>query len=386
MIKDFDNHLPVRVRFGDGVAASLPALVSGQGWSHVFVIVDEGLAAHNPAVAALLEELAVTASLTIHEKPPGEPTIASADAACTALAGSAAEVVIAIGGGSVMDTAKAARSCVQQGVDLTTFLGGERVFPEPDIPMIAVPTTAGTGSEVSGGAVFTDPARGVKAGIAHPNLRATWAFVDPRLTHTMPPAMTAHTGIDALAQAIAAVIARVSTPIGDAIAFEAVRLIGRSLTVAYRNPLDVDARSEMMCAATMAGLAMNISDCTAEHSLGQAIGGLTGAPHGLTVGLVLAETLERERHQVPELLERVADALGAPPGEVADGSRCVDAVRRLLQDLDFPVLSDLELTPDDSDRLARAALDDYFITMSPATWTFEEVRAAFDSAFSLARR
>jgi alcohol dehydrogenase len=142
----------------------------------------------------------------------------------------------------------------------------------------------------------------------------------------------------------------------------------------------------MMCAATMAGLSMNISDCTAEHSLGQAIGGLTGAPHGLTVGLVLAETLERERHQVPELLERVADALGAPPGEVADGSRCVDAVRRLLQDLDFPVLSDLELTPDDSDRLARAALDDYFITMSPATWTFEEVRAAFDSAFSLARR
>lgn len=386
MVKDFGNHLPVRVQFGDGVAATLPGLVTDQGWSNVFGIVDEGLAMYNPAVAVLLEELGAKTNLTVHDKPPGEPTIAMADAACAALADSAPDVIVAIGGGSVMDTAKAARACVQQGVDLTSFLAGERRFLEPDIPMITVPTTAGTGSEVSGGAVFTDPSRGVKAGIAHPHLRATWAIVDPQLTHTMPPAMTAHTGIDALAQAIAAVIARVSTPIGDAIALEAVRMIGKSLTTAYVNPTDAEARSQMMCAATMAGLAMNISDCTAEHSLGQAIGGITGAPHGLTVGLVLAETLERERHQVPELLERVADALGEPPSEAADGTRCVLAVRRILHDLEFPVLSSLNLGREDSDRLALAALDDYFITMSPVPWTYEEVRHAFDTALSLTSR
>jgi alcohol dehydrogenase len=89
---------------------------------------------------------------------------------------------------------------------------------------------------------------------------------------------------------------------------------------------------------------------------------------------------------VPELLERVADALGEPSGDAADGSRCVAAVRRLLHDLAFPVLSDLDLTPEDSDRLTVAALDDYFITMSPTPWTYEEVRAAFDDAFSLASR
>ena len=386
MVKDFDNHLPVRVRFGDGLAESLPGLLVDQAWAEVFCLVDEGLAAHNPGVAALFEELAATVTLTVHEKPAGEPTIAMADAACAALAGSAADVILAVGGGSVMDTAKAARTCVQQGLDLTAFLAGDRSYPVPEVALIAVPTTAGTGSEVSGGAVFTDPARGVKAGIAHPNLRATWALVDPRLTHTMPPAMTAHTGIDALAQAIAAVIARVSTPIGDAIALEAVRMIGESLTTAYRDPFNTEARSQMMCAATMAGLAMNISDCTAEHSLGQAIGGLTGAPHGLTVGLVLAETLERERHHVPELLERVADALGEPPSETPDGARCVTAVHRILSELDFPVLSSLELSREDSDRLTLAALDDYFITMSPEPWTYDDVRWAFDTAFALTER
>ncbi len=327
MVKDFGNHLPVRVRFGDGLAASLPTLVTDQGWSNVFVLVDEGLTTHSPAVAALLEGLNASSNLTVHEKSPGEPTIAMADAACAALADCATDVIVAIGGGSVMDTAKAARCSVQQGVNLTTFLAGIRSYAEPDTPMITVPTTAGTGSEVSGGAVFTDPVQGIKAGIAHPNLRATWAIVDPQLTHSMPPAMTAHTGIDALAQAIAAVIARVSTPIGDAIALEAVRMMGESLTTAYLNPTDAAARSQMMCAATMAGLAMNISDCTAEHSLGQAIGGITGAPHGLTVGLVLAETLDRERHHVPELLERSpmhwANPQATPPTGPVASRRCV---------------------------------------------------------------
>jgi alcohol dehydrogenase len=131
---------------------------------------------------------------------------------------------------------------------------------------------------------------------------------------------------------------------------------------------------------------MNVSDCSAEHSLGQAIGGLTHAPHGLTIGLVLAETLDRERAFVAPQLERVATAMGEPEDGTSDGSRAVRAVKRLLKNLDFPVLSDLDLNEADLDTLTELALADYFITMAPEPWTTGEVRACFAGALGLKSR
>ena len=136
----------------------------------------------------------------------------------------------------------------------------------------------------------------------------------------------------------------------------------------------------------MAGLTMNISDCTAEHSLGQAIGGVKHVPHGLTIGLVVAETLERERHHVPEQLERVADAMGEPDDGSKDGSRAVRAMRRVLADLNFPVLSSLGITADDIDHLADLAIADFFITQAPVPWTKQEVVDAFNAALALTSR
>ena len=123
----------------------------------------------------------------------------------------------------------------------------------PDVALVAVPTSAGTGSEVSGGSVVSDPAAGRKNGIANANLRAQYALVDPLLTHSMPPSMTANTGIDALAQAIAAVVAKVRTPIGDAIALEAVRMMTPALVAAQRDGTDAGARAAMSCGSMMAG-------------------------------------------------------------------------------------------------------------------------------------
>src|SRR5205823_13959442 len=117
---------------------------------------------------------------------------------------------------------------------------------------------------------------------------------------------------DALAQAIAATLVTVHTPIGDGIALESIRLAVGALPRVVRDGSDTDARSAMACASLLAGLSMNLSDCGAEHSLGQALGGAFGLPHGLTIGLVLAETLDRERRYAPEQLERVADAMGLP--------------------------------------------------------------------------
>jgi len=387
-IPAFGNHLPVKVRFGEGVASTLPDVLTELGASRVLLMVDEGIERFNPAAAVLLGELASRpgVSVTRFDKPPAEPTIDMVDDATRALSASGATALVALGGGSVIDTAKAARLCAQLGCSFREFLAGTPLYPVPEVALVAIPTSAGTGSEVSGGSVVSDPEAGRKNGIANANLRAQVALVDPLLTHSMPPTMTANTGIDALAQAIAAVVAKVRTPIGDAIALEAVRIMTPALVAAFRDGTDADARSGMSCGSMMAGLAMNISDCTAEHSLGQAIGGVKHVPHGLTIGLVLAETLERERAHVPDLLERVADAMGEPDDGTGDGSRCVRAVRRILADLDFPVLSSLGFVEADLDRLADLALADYFITMSPVPWTRAEVVGAFEAALSIGSR
>ncbi len=387
-ITAFNNHLPVKVRFGEGVAETLPAVVAELGASKVFLMVDKDIEKFNPAAAKLIDQMNAAAGITVtlFEKPAGEPTIQMVDDAIAALKAAGSDVVVALGGGSVIDTAKAARLCAQLNTTFREFQSKAPVYPAPTLPLIALPTSAGTGSEVSGGSVISDPEAGRKAGIANGNLRAQVALVDPVLTYSMPPSMTANTGIDALAQAIAGIIAKCSTPIGDAIGYEAVRMMTPALVAAFKDGNDKVARAGMASGSMMAGLTMNISDCTAEHSLGQAIGGLKHVPHGLTIGLVLVETLTREAKIVPEKMERVADAMGVPQDGTKDGSRCVNAVSKILAELQFPVLSSLGFVEGDIDELAEIALKDFFITQAPKPWSKQEVVDAFMSALKLESR
>ena len=387
-ITAFNNHLPVKVRFGQGVAETLPAVVAELGASKVFLMVDKDIEKFNPAAAKLIDQMKAASAIavTLFEKPAGEPTIQMVDDAIAALKAAGSDVVVALGGGSVIDTAKAARLCAQLNTTFREFQSKAPVYPAPTLPLVALPTSAGTGSEVSGGSVISDPEAGRKAGIANGNLRAQVALVDPVLTYSMPPSMTANTGIDALAQAIAGIIAKCSTPIGDAIGYEAVRMMTPALVAAFKDGNDKVARAGMASGSMMAGLTMNISDCTAEHSLGQAIGGLKHVPHGLTIGLVLVETLTREAKIVPEKMERVADAMGVPQDGTKDGSRCVNAVRKILAELQFPVLSSLGFVEGDIDELAEIALKDFFITQAPKPWSKQEVVDAFMSALKLESR
>ena len=384
----FNNHLPVKIKFGNGISKSLPSVINELNAKNILLMVDDGIEKFNPAAADLINLLKSEKgfSISVFAKPAGEPTIDMVDEATAALAKSGADCVVALGGGSVIDTAKAARLCAQLGVKFREFSASPPKYPEPKIPLIALPTTSGTGSEVSGGSVISDPVAGRKAGIANGNLRAQFALVDPELTHSMPPTMTANVGIDALAQAIAGIIAKCSTPIGDAIGYEAVRMMTPALVAAYKNGNDKEARAAMSAGSMMAGLTMNISDCTAEHSLGQAIGGLKHVPHGLTIGLVLVETLMREAKVVPEKMERIADAMGVADDGTKDGSRAVKAVSKILAQLDFPVLSSLGFTESDLDELSDLAMKDFFITQAPKPWSKEEVVTAYKSALALTKR
>jgi len=285
-----------------------------------------------------------------------------------------------------MDTAKTARLCADHGGPYASWPGSGRSYEPPKRPLVLIPTTAGTGSEVSGGAVITNEATHIKAGIASPNLRAQHALVDPALTYGLPRTPTRDAGVDALAQAIAGVVVKARTPIGNGVGLEAVRLAAGALPAVCADGSNAEARQQMACASLLGGLVMNISDCGSEHSIAQALGGRFGIPHGLTIGLVLAESMDHDRHAVPELFERVADALGEPDDGSGDGSRAVRGVRRILREIDFPVLSSIGVTEDDLDELAANAMDDYFITVAPNPWSQADVVDCYRAALAITAR
>lgn len=384
-IPPFGNHLPVRIRFGEGAVAQLPEILRAEGASHTFVIVDE-VVQEIPQVAAALGAIEAGGStVTRWLKAPGEPLVREVEDAAAQLAASGADAMVAIGGGSSMDVAKTARLVAGQGGPYRRFVAGGIAYEPPGIPLVLIPTTSGTGSEVSGGAVITDE-QDRKAGIANPLLRAQHALVDPELTYGLPGAPTMYAGIDALAQAIAGIAVTARTPIGNGIALEATRLAAVALPAVVRDGTDRVARSQMACASLLAGLAMNISDCGSEHSIAQAIGGKYHLPHGLTIGVVLAETMDHDRRAVPELFERIADALGEPGDGNGDGFRAVRGVRRILAEIGFPTLGSLGVGEADLDELAELALADYFISVSPEPWTKQDVIDCYRAALAVERR
>jgi alcohol dehydrogenase len=376
VIEAFAAHLPVRIRFGEGVAEQIPELI---GDRRALAIV-EGPVAGIPAVAA------ATAGLEVLAKPPGEPTFELISATAELVREHAPQVIVAIGGGSALDLAKAARLVAGQGEPFPRFVAGEVEVLPPSVELITVPTTSGTGSEVSGGAVVVDVEHGRKLGAAHPLMRAQDAVVDPLLTLGLPRDATAWTGADALAQAIGGVIVSNGNPLSVAVGLEACRHVAAGLARAVADGGDRQARVEMSLGSLMAGLAMNLSDCGADHALGHSIGSTLGLPHGLTVGLVLAETLEINRPHCAERLERVADALGEPAGGSGDGSRAISAVRRLLSEIGLPTLREAGVEDRHVDRLVELSLTDYCLTVNPREWGESDVRAAYAAALALDRR
>jgi alcohol dehydrogenase len=375
MIPGFQAALPVRVSFGDGVVSQLGDVVAAR---RALVIVEEPVAAI-PAVAQAI------AGMVVHVKPAGEPTYDVIADAARAVEEARPEVIVGIGGGSALDVAKAARLVAGQGESFERFCDGAVQVEPPRVDLVAVPTTSGTGSEVSGGAVVVDPVERRKRGVAHPLMRAQHALVEPLLTVGLPPEPTAHTGVDALAQAIGGVIASNGSVLSAAIGLEACRHVAAGLERAVRDGGDLEARRELALGSLMAGLAMNLSDCCADHALGHSIGSTYGLPHGLTVGLVLAETLEVNRPACTPQLERVADALG-DRDEGGDGSRAIAAVRRLLAACGLPTLRGAGVGEERLDRLVELSMADYCLTVNPREWTEADVRRAYGDALALEDR
>src|SRR4051794_8399227 len=263
-----------------------------------------------------------------------EPTLASVEAAVAMFKERACDLIVAVGGGSSMDSAKAVSLLIGNGgqfPEYTQRRTGENWAPAkvaskkgPDV--ITVPTTAGTGAEATSGCGVFDPESGIKLWAGGPHVRPTVALCDPALTTSMPPRVTADTGFDALSQGIEGYLTLQANPYADSLLLTAIEAIGQNLPKAFANGANMEARAAMLGAATMVGTAFPFAGLIHVHTYAEVLGDLTHLPHGRLIGLMLPHVLEWIAIGCPEKLGRVARALG----ENVDGLTARDAAGRGL--------------------------------------------------------
>jgi alcohol dehydrogenase class IV len=309
--RPFENHLPRRVIFGRGASGDVAKLFIPAGWRRAFVVSDEGVKSAGLVATfiAPLEAAGLLAGIFTDVAP--EPPIDTVDRVAVQIAASGADVIIALGGGSVMDTAKVASLVARHQKPAREFVGVGKAGGR-GLPMVLIPTTAGTGSEATFVAILTDPTSGNKIGVLDPCLLADIAIVDPALTDGLPPSVTAAAGMD--------------TPLARGLALEAARHIGRSLEVVFREPGNRAARDGMAIGSHLAGMAFANSSCCAVHALALPLGGQFHIPHGVITGCFAGEMM---RHNAPECgpaFAALSTALGWGAMSGDDFARRLDAL------------------------------------------------------------
>lgn len=331
--------VPTDIHFGTGILRTLPTHVKALRAHKALLVTDPGLKAAGilDRVVTLLKESNIEVGICDRVKPDSSSTLI--DTTARELNQSGAGVVIGVGGGSSLDTSKAIAALATNPGSCTDYVGMNKLRNKP-LPIIAIPTTAGTGSEVTYWSVFTDDARNLKLSMGSFLIYPTIALCDPELTLNLPPSITASTGMDALAHAIECCTNNACQPISRALALDAARLIGLHLRSAVLNGGNIESRYGMMLASTMAGIAMNPTRLGLAHALAMPLGSWDlHIPHGVVLAILLPRAMEFNYLAEPDRFVEVAEALGQRVDGMnrLDAAHCaVEAVRALARDVGIP--------------------------------------------------
>jgi alcohol dehydrogenase class IV len=335
------NFLPVPtdIHFGCGMVKTLPERIRSLGGAKAFLVTDPGVRA--AGILETIERILRDAGLetTVCDRVKPDSGSAVIDETTAEFKSSGADAVVGIGGGSSLDTAKAVAALATNPGPALSYAGLHKLRNRP-VPMVAIPTTAGTGSEVTLWSVFTDEAHAVKVAIGSAYIYPAVALCDPDLTLELPPLLTASTGMDALAHAIECYTNNACQPISGALALQAIDLLGRYLRSAVLNGRNRQSRYGVMLAATMAGIAMNPTRLGLAHALAMPLGSWDlRVPHGVALAVTLPRVMEFNYLAEPDRFVDVARALGEavdalPRLEAA--ARAVAAVRALSRDIGIP--------------------------------------------------
>jgi alcohol dehydrogenase class IV len=367
---------------GSGAVAKLPGILGGTGSDAAVVVTDAGLAA-TPVVARVTSVLdaagiPVTLFSGVQPNPTTADVAAGADAVAATGLACARVAVVAVGGGSPIDAAKGiALAAVnpQRGRDLDY----RSQFAHRALPIVAVPTTAGTGAETNAFGVVTDPQTRRKFYVGHASSLPAAAILDPDLTTGLPPAVTAATGMDALTHALESHLSVRANPWSDGIALQVIRMIVTHLPRAHADGGDLEARAQMLLAAHMAGVGMATTGLGLCHAIGHAIGGRFGVAHGVALTAVLPQVLRFSAPACAERLATVAFALGAgDAARDADWNACaaVGAVADMAGRVGLAQgLAGLGITGADFGQIAADALDDEVLANTPRQPTAADIRS-----------
>ena len=373
--------------FGAGAVDAVATVVRGTGCQAAVIVTDRGLAG-TAVVASVAGALAaggipVTVFSGVRPNPTTADVAAGADTVAALAAGGGRPAVVAVGGGSSIDAAKGiALAAVnpERGRDLDY----RRTFSQPALPLVAVPTTAGTGTETNPFGVITDPATRRKFYVGGATARPAAAILDPELTASLPPGGTAATGMDALVHALESCMSRRANPWSEGIALQAIRMISAHLPRAVADGSNLEARSQMLLASHLAGVAMASTGLGLCHAIGHALGGRFDIAHGVALTMVLPGVLRFNIGACEDRLAAVAFAAGA--GDTArsagwNAAAAVDAVTALAARAGITQqLPGFGITAADFDLIAADALDDDVLANTPRPPTGDDIRAILTGA------
>jgi len=353
LVLSFNFATAGRIAFGAGRSAELAEAVADLG-KRPFICTGSDASRH----LSVYESLADYATFAI----AGEPTMEVVRAGAAAAREHGADVVIGVGGGAVLDAAKVIAALATNGgdpLDYAEVVGDGRPLSVASLPVVALPTTAGTGSEVTANGVVTSTEHRVKVSLRSASMLPRVAIVDPGLTLTCPPGTTAHAGLDALVQCIEPFVSPFATPLTDGFCREGIRRAASGLRRAYHHPEDLDARTDVSLCALLSGLALANGKLGAAHGLAGPLGGYLGAPHGAITAAVMVAVSEHNLTALGVSGNNAVIDRYAEVGELLTGQREPSAFTEWFAetaaDLGVRGLAELGLTEEGIDEVSRAA-------------------------------
>jgi alcohol dehydrogenase class IV len=383
---NFELSVPEKVVFGKGSLARLGELVSGFG--------NRALVVHgkSPERAQLVEELLMKPGIeACRYSVQNEPTIEDVAKGVEEARTRGVTLIIGIGGGSVIDAAKAISGLATNPGDIVDYLeviGRGNPLTKPGLPAVAIPTTAGTGAEVTKNAVLASPEHQTKVSLRSPFLLPRMALVDPELTYSLPASVTIATGLDALTQLIEPFVSVRANPVTDGLCREGIPRVSRSLLQAAQNGKDTEARDDMALASLFGGLALANSGLGAVHGFAGPIGGMFGASHGLVCGILLPFVMEANiealRHRAPGsmALSRYHEIgrllTGSTRAIAADGLAWIKGVS---QKLNVPRLSSFGIPREAISEITAKSAKASSMKANPIELTLPELGAILDAAW-----
>lgn len=379
--------MPPTVITGAGSAAQAGTEVKKMGAKKTLIITDKVIVAIGAlkSIEDSLKENVINYS--VFDDIPSEPTAEDVDKGIKAYRESKCDCLLAVGGGSAIDTAKAVSVMLTNEGEISEYMGLDKI-KKIGVPLIAVPTTAGTGSEVTIFTIITDARNDVKMLIGGGLLMPQVAIADPLLTLSMPPALTAATGMDAMCHAIEAYVSLKANPLSDMFALSAIELLSDFLRPAWANGNNLEAREKVMIASLKAGVAFTNSSVTLVHGMSMPIGANFHIPHGLSNAVLLTTVMEFSLIAKPERYARIAEAMGVNTFGLNDleaAKLSVAAINDLVQDIKIPSINELGIEEakliEKAPNMAEAAINSGSPGNNPRQVTKEDIVELYKTAY-----